>query len=183
MESDSDSSNTGSERNDLEEEESESDDDSIISEGGTRYVSFAPRSQYAQLMKRLRTGHICLDIWDRRVLDLIFANIDEFCEAVSNAEGIKNIDLGDVQGDDAEGPKLEITEDNASSWNKLFHTFSNVSSVEEVVVGGYNLSGSLVARFVDAVSQASVINSVLAVVHTRRRRPASLCRILIGSSL
>ena len=156
MESDSDSSNaTGSDRNDFEGEEPDSDDDG-------RYISFEPRSQYARLMKGLRTaGRSSLVIWDRSVFDRIFANIDEFCEAVSNAKGIKLIDFGDGQGDDAEGPKLAITNDNASSWNKLLHTLSNVNSVEEVAVGGYNLSGSLMTRLVNALPQVKSISVFL----------------------
>lgn len=90
MDSDSEiSSNTGNERNDSEEEELDSDDDSRVSEGGTHYVSFAPRNQYARLMKRLRTNNCpLLQVFDRNVLDLIFAHINVFCEAVSKAEGI-----------------------------------------------------------------------------------------------
>lgn len=97
-----------------------------------------PRSQYDSLMKRLRTDKCpYLQVFDRGVLEIIFANIDEFCKEVSNAEGITSVDFGDVQGDDIEGPKLKITKENASSWNKIFHTLSNISSIEVVVDGGY----------------------------------------------
>jgi hypothetical protein len=89
-------------------------------------------------MKRLRTDKCpYLQVFDRGVLEIIFANIDEFCKEVSNAEGITSVDFGDVQGDDIEGPKLKITKENASSWNKIFHTLSNISSIEVVVDGGY----------------------------------------------
>jgi hypothetical protein len=89
-------------------------------------------------MKRLRTDKCpYLQVFDRGVLEIIFANIDEFCKEVSNAEGITSVDFGDVQGDDIEGPNLKITKENASSWNKIFHTLSNISSIEVVVVGGY----------------------------------------------
>lgn len=71
------------------------------------------------------------------------------------------VQLGDIQGDDAIGPKLEITQESASYWNMLFRTFSNIRSVEEVEVGGYSLSGSLMARLVDAVPQANVVKIFL----------------------
>ena len=96
-----------------------------------------PRSQYDWLMKRLCEGYSRLVIWDRGVLEIIFANIDEFCKEVCDAEGITSVDFGHVQGDHVEGPKLKITKENASSWNKIFHTISNISSIEVVVGGGY----------------------------------------------
>jgi hypothetical protein len=37
----------------------------------------------------------------------------------------------------------------------IFHTLSSICSIEVAVVGGYNLSGLLMARLVEAIPQAS----------------------------
>jgi hypothetical protein len=43
----------------------------------------------------------------------------------------------DVRRDNVEGPELKITKENASSWNMIFNTLSNISSIEVVDGGGY----------------------------------------------
>lgn len=110
-------------------------------------------------MEKLRQDDcLSLDLWHRGAIALALKNIDEFCTVVANAKGIKSVELGDIQSDDATGPKLEITEENSAAWNKIFQTFGNIGSAEEVVIGGFNLGPIIMTRLVQAMQNADKIS-------------------------
>jgi len=67
----------------------------------------------------------------------------------------------DPGGDDVEGIKLEITEETPSAWDKLFQTFENITSLEEIRIGGFNIGPSVMTRLVQALPNVNEISLFL----------------------
>jgi hypothetical protein len=161
MESDSDDSSNMNGEEYLEDQETDnSDEDSIDSDddSGISFEGFDANEYYQKLMEKLRQNDCSLlQLWHRGAIALVLENVDEFCTVVANAKGIKSVELGDIQSDDATGPKLEITE-NSAAWNKILLTFGNIYSAEEVVIGGFNLGPIIMTRLVQAMQNADKIS-------------------------
>ena len=86
--------------------------------------------------------------------DVILENVDEFCQALSSSKGITAIFFGDVEGP-ATLTKLGINE-NASACNKLFLSIGNISTVHTLELGGYDLSGHVMARLLRSLPAVMV---------------------------
>ena len=87
--------------------------------------------------------------------NVILENIDEFCSALSSSIGVNSINIGYTEG--LGFTKVEITEENAFAWDKLFLAICNISAVCSLALGD-NLSGHVMARLVRSLPSVMTIH-------------------------
>lgn len=61
-----------------------------------------------------------LDLNNRVIFDVIYENMDEFCQALSPAEHLSSLSF--AVNEQFGGQKLEINQENRDAWNKFFTT-------------------------------------------------------------
>jgi hypothetical protein len=151
----------------LAENESSSDEESEAAEEEQQAMESDDESEldddddiYRTLVQDLQEG----DEDDDRFLTInnideaqaILTNIDDFCQILADTFTKRRLDvirLGDKRGGSrSQEEKIEISEENASTWNKLFSTLKGILGIGWINIHGSNLSGEVIARFLDVTS-------------------------------
>jgi hypothetical protein len=143
------------EMNQLAADGGDDDDDGLF--------DIATERSYHVLLRQLREHNgepIRMYIESRNLMLRVLHTVDEFCEALINIDCLNSFTLGGADSDDRYGeievwPKLELDTDALSqAWEKLcraIHTVCSKDNLEDIILGGYLLSGECMARILRAL--------------------------------
>lgn len=145
-----------------EDEETESSGDEESSFDGSVFdvnEYYNGYGYYNDLLSQLRRNQCSfVQLEFQGVLDLILDNVDEFCRVLSHSQGIKEVSLGgDVLNPTFQGSKLELTAENATSWNALLQTVGRIGSLEKVSIGVDSFNPSIMNMLLQAVPDVAEI--------------------------